>query len=121
MDRAEVKFLEEVENLIGDPNDWTGSSEDEAVVGDPFKAGLMKLGFIDEDVLEEVEMNPDLLDLEEAVADMNFQEETESTFLYDSQKGKSHRRSTRYSQRYSNLYNTSRALDRRGTNVFSSL
>ena len=88
--QAEIRFLEEVETLIGNPDDWT-SSEDESVAGDPFEVGLMKRGFIDEDVLEDC--NPDLLDIEEAVAglrfpnDENAPEDFEPIFSYENEKG----------------------------------
>ena len=99
---AEMRFLEEVENLIGNPDDWT-SSEDESMVGDPFEVGLMKRGFINEDMLEE-DNNPDLLNLEDAVADLGIasrggagrREDTEPLFLYENQKGKPCWRFTRF-------------------------
>ena len=86
--QAEITFLEEVGNLIGDPDDWT-SSEDESVTGDPFEVGLMKTGLIDEGVLED-DANPDLLNLEDSLVDLQFGDtssDTEPTFLYENQKG----------------------------------
>ena len=83
--QAEAAFLEEVEDFIGDPDDWTGS-EDESVIGDPFEVGWMKTGFIDEDLLEDTDLG--LLDLEEAVADFDLQEDAVTTFVYDSLQGK---------------------------------
>ena len=51
----------------------------------------MKMGFIDNDLLEE-DTNPDLMSLEEDIADFRLESEevinSVSTFLYDSNKGK---------------------------------
>ena len=87
---AEIRFLAEVEAMIGNPDDWT-SSDDDSVAGDPFEVGLMKRGFIDEDLLEE-ELDPELLDLEDTVADLRLagtnSPTAESIFPYENQQGK---------------------------------
>src|SRR5205085_939401 len=84
--QAEAAILGEVEDFIGAPDDWTGS-EDRSLIENPFEVGRMKTGFIDEDLLEE---NLDLLDLEEAVADFGFEEDTDNPFVYDSSQGSNH-------------------------------
>lgn len=92
MTTPETLFLQEVENLIGDPDDWT-SSGGESVAGDPFEVGLMKNGLIDEDVLQD-DGNPELLDLEQAVGDCGLggcgsdeDSDMEPIFPYDNENG----------------------------------
>lgn len=91
MSQEEHLFLEEVENLIGNPDDWSSSDDAASVMADPFEVGLMKTGLIDEDVLEDDD-NQALVDLEEVVAGLGFRGagngDELGSFLYENETGK---------------------------------